>query len=153
MKKIDELTFYTMLNVLQSGIWLLNDLETYLRPLNMSQARLSVLLSIDNSSDGIISPKELAKITGKSRPGITRIIDKLSGDGFISMKHNHVDGRSKQLCLTKKGKGLLSKIIPEYNVRIMNMSSKLTNEEKRILNTLLGKINFLENDRTLWRSS
>ena len=150
MKKIDDLTFYTMLNVLQSGIWLLNDLETYLRPLNMSQARLSILLSIDNSTDGMISPKELAKTTGKSKPGITRIIDKLSEDGFISIEHSDVDGRRKKLCLTENGRELLGKIVPEYNLRIIKMSSNLSKEEKQILNKLLGKINFIEKDRTLW---
>ncbi len=142
-----------MLNVLKSGIWLLNDLETYLRPLNMSQARLSILLYIENSAEGIISPKDLAKLTGKSKPGITRMMDKLFENGFISIKQDDVDGRKKKLCLTKKGKELMGKIIPEYNLRIMEMSLNLTNEEKQTLNKLLGKINFLEKDKTLWQSS
>ncbi len=142
-----------MLNLLKSGIWLLNDLETYLRPLNMSQARLSILLYIENSSEGIISPKDLAKLTGKSKPGITRMMDKLFENGFISIKQDDVDGRKKKLCLTKKGKQLMGKIIPEYNLRIMEMSLNLTNEEKQTLNKLLGKIKFLEKDKTLWQSS
>ena len=142
-----------MLNLLKSGIWLLNDLETYLRPLNMSQARLSILLYIENSAEGIINPKDLAKLTGKSKPGITRMMDKLFENGFISIKQDDVDGRKKKLCLTKKGKQLMGKIIPEYNLRIMEMSLNLTNEEKQTLNKLLGKINFLEKDKTLWQSS
>ena len=95
-----------MLNLLKSGIWLLNDLETYLRPLNMSQARLSILLYIENSAEGIISPKDLAKLTGKSKPGITRMMDKLFENGFISIKQDDVDGRKKKLCLTKKESNL-----------------------------------------------
>ena len=47
----------------------------------------------------------------------------------------------------------MGKIIPEYNLRIMEMSLNLTNEEKQTLNKLLGKINFLEKDKTLWQSS
>lgn len=153
MEKLDDLTFNTMLNILQSGIWLLNDLETYLRPLNMSQARLSIMLTIQNSENGDINPNTIAKITGKSKAGITRTIIKLSEDGLISILPDNIDGRSKKLSLTAKGNEYLKKIIPEYNIRLIEMSSRFTNEDKKMLNILLSKINFLDNEKQLWNLS
>ncbi|MBI9097552.1 MAG: MarR family transcriptional regulator [Spirochaetaceae bacterium] len=143
MEKLDDLTFNTMLSVLQSGMWLLNDLETYLRPLDMSQARLSILLAITESSDGIISPKDIARITGKSRPAITRTIDSLSERGLLSINRDFEDGRRKKLTLTVKGQELLNTLIPTYNQQILAMCSRFTEEEKLLLGKLLGKINFL----------
>ena len=143
MGKLDDLTFNTMLSVLQSGMWLLNDLETYLRPLDMSQARLSILLAITETSDGIISPKDIARITGKSRPAITRTIDSLSERGLLSINRDFEDGRRKKLTLTVKGQELLNTLIPTYNQRILAMCSRFTEEEKLLLGKLLGKINFL----------
>ncbi len=150
MKKLDDLTFNTMLNVLQSGIWLLNDLETYLRPLGMSQARLTILLTIQNSEDGLVNPNTIAQITGKSKAGITRIMQKLSEDKLIVISKDNVDGRSKKLSLTKKALEYLDKIIPEYNERLLEMSSNFSSEDKKALNSLLNKINFLDAKKKLW---
>ena len=146
---MEDLTFNAMYSVLQSGMWLLNDLETYLRPLDMSQAKLSILLAITASADGLVSPNELARITGKSRPGITRTMEKLSESGFITINKDFNDGRRKKLALTPDGQTLLNQIIPEYNRRISNMSSNLSDEEKQQLIGLLGKINFLDKKKKI----
>ncbi len=140
MDRIDDLTFSAMFAVLQSGMGLLNDLEEFLRPLGMSQARLSVLLAVTETKEGFVSPHELSRITGKSRPGITRIIDKLGEDDYLTINRDYRDGRRKQLALTKKGQDLLDGIIPEYNRRILGMSADFSDGEKRELLRLLGKI-------------
>lgn len=149
MRKIDDLTFTAMYSVLQSGMWLLNDFESYLRPLDLSQARFTILLAINESVDGIISPNEIARITGKSRPAITRMIEKLSGNNLLSINKNFHDGRRKKLALTEKGQTLLNQIIPEYNRRVLAMSSGFTDEEKHQLIKLLGKINFLDKEKRI----
>ena len=149
MNNIDDLTFNTMFSVLQSGMWLLNDLEAYLRPLDLSQAKLSILLAIKESPDGIISPNEIARITGKSRPAITRTIEKLSEIGIVSISLDTSDGRRKILSLTQSGQNLLDKIIPEYNNRLFEMSSGFTQNEKQQLIQLLKKINFLDKEKQL----
>ncbi len=140
VEKIDDLTFAALFQVLQSGMGLLNDLESYLRPLGMSQARLSLLLAITETEEGFVSPHEIAAITGKSRPGITRMIDKLEEDGLISVNRNYLDRRRKQLALTGRGEALLNRIVPEYNERLLALSAPFTDSEKRELIRLLGKI-------------
>lgn len=150
MKRLDDLTFNTMLNVLQSGIWLLNDFETYLRPFNMSQARFAILLTLQHSETGEINPNEMAKITGKSKAGIARIIQKLSEDNLIVTSKDSCDGRGKKISLTSKGSALLKDIIPDYNQRISDMGSNLSPDEKKTLNNLLNKINFLDKEKKLW---
>ena len=149
MNEIDDLTFNTMYSVLQSGMWLLNDLESYLRPLNLSQAKLSILLAIKESADGIISPNEIAQITGKSRPAITRAIEKLSETGIVSISIDNSDGRRKRLSLTESGQKLLDKIIPEYNKRLIEMSSEFNQDEKVQIIHLLRKIKFLHKEKQL----
>ncbi len=146
---IDDLTFSTMYNIMQSGMWLLNDLEHYLRPFNMSHARLTVLLMLKESNRREIRPKDIAKITGKSKPAITRMVEKLLHDGLISIDQDELDGRVKKLSLTSEGNSLLKRIIPEYNKRIIKMSSSLSNNDKLQINTLLKKVNYLDDERTL----
>ncbi len=153
MEKLDDLTFTAIFGILQSGMWLLNDLETYLKPFGLSQARLSILLAIEESADGMISPHEIAKITGKSRPGITRMIERLEKDGLLSIHLNTSDGRMKHLSMTLKGRGLLERINPEYSKHILEMGKQLTDNDKEQLITLLEKLDFLDAEKCLRRFS
>lgn len=146
---MDDLTFFSMYNVMQSGMWLLNDLESYLRKYDFSQARLVILLNLKESADGSINPAEIARITGKSRPAVSRMIEKLIADGLIISAINRMDGRSKKLKITEQGQEFLDKIIPEYNKRILAMAERLNTEEKKNLIRLLCKINFLDESKIL----
>ncbi len=146
---LDELTFSSMVNVMQSGMWLLNDLETYLRPLKMSQARLAALLMLKQQDRKDLKAKEIALLTGKSRPAVTRMIEKLEKDGLISIQEDSDDGRAKRLNLTRKGNEMLDTIIPGYNIRVNRMSCALSTEEKQQLNAILKKLNFLDEEKVL----
>jgi DNA-binding MarR family transcriptional regulator len=147
--KLDDLTFFSMLSLLQGGMWLLNDLEIYLKPFGLSQGRLSILLAITESQTEIISPGDLARRTAKSRPTVTRMIERLDKDGLITIHSDKDDRRSKILSLTDKATKLLEKVIPVYNERIRLMSAALNDGDKRRLITLISKIDFLDADRVI----
>jgi DNA-binding MarR family transcriptional regulator len=147
--KLDDLTFFSMLSLLQGGMWLLNDLEIYLKPFGLSQGRFSILLAITESQKEIISPGDLARRTGKSRPTVTRMIERLDKDGLITIHSDKDDRRSKMLSLTDKATKLLEKVIPVYNERIRLMSAALNDGDKRRLMTLISKIDFLDADRVI----
>ncbi len=147
--KLDDLTFFPMLSLLQGGMWLLNDLENYMKPFGLSQGRLSILLAITESQGGIVSPGDLARQTGKSRPTVTRMIERLDEDGLITIHSDKDDRRSKMLSLSDKATKLLEKVIPVYNERIRLMSAGLNDGDKRQLMTLISRIDFLDADRVI----
>jgi DNA-binding MarR family transcriptional regulator len=146
---LDNLTFYSILGVLQSGMWLLNDIEEFLKQYNISHGRFSILLIILEKKEQPLQAKEVAQKLGKSRPTITNMINKLHKDGFITITHDKRDGRAKILSLTGKAVDFLNLCIPEYNKRIVAMSIDLSNEEKSQLMNILAKINFLDNTKKI----
>ncbi len=148
-RKLDDLTFYSMLGVLQGGMWLQNDLETYLSGFGISQGRFSILLSVLESEATLIQPSKLAVQLGRSKPTITKMIEKLIKDELIHKKTSVGDRRGKILTLTEKGEDLLNRIIPGYNLRIQQMSASLSDEEKNSLLQILSKINFLNSEREI----
>lgn len=147
--QLDDLTFYSMLGVLQSGMWLLNDIEIFLRPFGISHGRFSILLAIMEAGDEAVQPVVLARMLGKSKPAITNMIERLKTDGLIVTKDNHQDRRSFNLKLTAEGKELLQSIIPAYNQRVARMSAGLTEQDKHHLLELLGKIRFQDSKKKL----
>lgn len=143
-KPIDDLTFQSMYAVLQGGMKLLNDLESFLSPYGLSQGRFAILLVMIESQGKEISPSYLAEVSGKSRPTVTKMVEKLLKEGLVLKKKGAADGRSKTLALTVKGEDLLNKIIPLYNKRILHMSAPLSEDDKKQLISLISKIAFLE---------
>ncbi|MCP4133742.1 MAG: MarR family transcriptional regulator [bacterium] len=146
---IDDLTFYSMLSVLQGGMWLLNDIENFLKDYGISHGRFSILLSIMETPDKSTLPIEIARKLGKSKPTITNMMKKLEDDGLVSTIEDSDDGRAKRLVLTKKAKNLLDEIIPLYNKRISTMSEHLSEDDKYTLMRIISKINFLDPSKNI----
>jgi len=140
--KVPDLTFYSLFSVLQGGMWLLNDLENFLKKYHISYGRFAILLAITDSQNNGIKPVELANVLGKSKPTISKMLKKLHEDGFIKINQHQADGRSVAVSLLKKGQYILNRIIPEYNRRILKMSAQLVEGDMRNLINIIAKIQF-----------
>lgn len=147
----DDLTFYSLLAVLQSGMWLLSDLESYLRRYELSHGRFSILLSLVESAEPTLAGIELATILGVSKPTITRMIGRLIGDGCLTCTGDEGDLRRKKYQLTRKATTLLDKIIPGYLRRLGVISGNLTENDKHRLIEILSRMNFLDPRKTVIR--
>ena len=146
---LDNLTFYSMLSILQGGMWMLNDIEEFLKQYNISHGRFSILLLILETKEHPIMPMKIAKKLGKSRPTITKMLEKLQKEGFLTSKQSNHDGRAKTLTFTGKAIELLNICVPEYNKRVAAMSAGLTDKEKLQLMNLVAKINFLDTEKKI----
>ncbi|MCP4164188.1 MAG: hypothetical protein GY760_29355 [Deltaproteobacteria bacterium] len=149
VKLLDNLTFYSMLSILQGGLWLQNDIEKFLKDYGISHGRFSILISILESSDKSMLPIEMARILGKSKPTISKMIQKLEDDKYLITRVDINDGRTKRLVLTKKANDLLDIVIPLYNKRLAEMSSGLTDRDKSQLMEIMAKINFLDSSKQI----
>ncbi|MCP4176153.1 MAG: hypothetical protein GY756_00125 [bacterium] len=148
-KLLDNLTFYSMLSILQGGLWLQNDIEKFLKDYGISHGRFSILISILESSDKSMLPIEMARKLGKSKPTISKMIQKLEDDKYLITRIDINDGRTKRLVLTKKANDLLDNVIPLYNKRLAEMSSGLTDTDKSRLMEIMAKINFLDSSKQI----
>ena len=146
-RQLDNLTFSALYGLLQGGMWLLNDLEAALMPRGLSQGRLTILLQVSSGRE--VNPADIARITGKSRPTSTRMIDRLVADGLLMVSPDPADARRRILTLTRDGRHLLLDVVPDYNDRLRRMSRRLDDRDKADLLRILGKIDFLDSDKTI----
>jgi len=145
----DDLNFYSLLGVLQSGMWLQSDIEKYLKQYKLSHGRFSILLSLNESLDNGLIGNELSKRLGVGKATISKMIDRLAEEKYLICVTDPIDLRKKKYSLTTKAKELLHKIIPGYLQRLRLIASNLTDKEKKQLLAILSKINFLDPHRTL----
>jgi DNA-binding MarR family transcriptional regulator len=138
--KVDELSFYTLLRIVEAGKALQYDIEEFLKPFHISHGRFSILLTLYKYDGGPVSPSTLAAELNKKRPTITEMLKKLVHDALAVEIPDPGDGRKKRIKLGKEGFQLLERIIPVYNKRIMEMAKGLSEREKKLLMRLLSKL-------------
>ncbi len=147
----NDLTFYSLLAVLQSGMWLQSDIEKYLGGFGLSHGRYSILLSLENSTDGTLVGNQLAAMMGVSKPTISKMVDRLIAEEYIEATGEEDDGRKKRYSVTKKAGILLSRINPGYMERLQQIGAGLNDHDKESLIEILSKINFLDPAKTIIR--
>jgi len=125
-------------------MWLLNDIEDFLKPGGISHDRLSILLALQQSADEVLISREIAAMLGKSTPTVARMLERLANDGLIRVHGDSADGRKKRIALTGKATVLLGRIVPAYNRRIAKLCRGLTAADKGNLMRIIAKIDFLD---------
>ncbi len=150
-KPSDDLNFYSLLAVLQSGMWLQSDIERYLRGYRLSHGRFSILLSLVEAKDMTLIGNELAVILGVGKPTIAKMVERLIEEEYLTVAADEDDLRRKKYLLTKKARAIIARIIPGYLDRLRVISANLTDGEKELLIKILAKMNYFDPRKTIIR--
>lgn len=103
---------------------------------NLTPDQWLILKSLDEQSH--LTQRQLAEAVSKDPASITRSLDLLEKENLIERKK--VDRRTFTVLLTKKGKGLVKKIVPEaVKYRKMGIQG-VTEEEMKTFKKVLNKI-------------
>jgi DNA-binding MarR family transcriptional regulator len=86
------------------------------------------------------TPAELAEFASVSRATITGLLDSLERDGLVRREPNPTDRRQMSVNLTLKGQKFMHDILPDHFRVISNLMSRLSENERKTLVFLLGKI-------------
>ena len=100
--------------------------------------QILLMLQIDRNSK--ISQVELAELLFKDVASVNRMIELLVKKNFLLREEDKKDRRKKALKTTDKGKRVLELAIPIIKENREIAQNDITEEEKKILFQLLGKI-------------
>ena len=125
----------TTLLLLRSADATLTTLDRLFRQHGISSGKFNMLLTIAafSAQDKQDAPKpaQIARKLGVRRPTITGLLDNLEKDSLVERKPHSTDGRALRLELTKKGKKLLDKLLPDYWSILETLSAPLNASERR----------------------
>ena len=105
---------------------------------NITVDQWLILKNLDN--DRYLKQTELAELTGKDTPTLTRIIDLLCKKGFTERVIHKTDRRSFTVHLTEYGKQLLNKLSPKVDDIRMKAWEGLSEADYEDLKKILNKI-------------
>ncbi|WP_027722463.1 MarR family winged helix-turn-helix transcriptional regulator [Maridesulfovibrio zosterae] len=126
--------------LLKAGSDLLTGFEQLLKRYGLSQGRFLILIVMNRKPDIKTTPSILARQVGVTKATMTGLIDGLEKSGLIKRYHHAQDRRKQDLLLTKAGKDLLAKVLPDYWSRIRDLMEDLSESEEMLLVNLLAKI-------------
>lgn len=104
----------------------------------LSESRFMILTLLFDHE--ILSPLEMAKLTGVTKPTITSLITSLEKDGLIKRSSVPSDGRKLEITLTEEGRELIEKLFMEHSQWIANITRNLTDMEMEALVQILDKM-------------
>ncbi len=100
-----------------------------------------VLLELNASEDRRLRMQELASRTVLSRTRVSRLVDELVAEGYVSRAPDPADGRVSFAVLTPAGRTVLRQAAPVYLAGIRrHFTDHLTATERSRLVTTLGKV-------------
>jgi len=130
-----------MVRLLRAAEFGLGDFfEPAFRAMGLSEHSFHVLCLLMASETGTASPSALSEMIGTSRANMTRILDELAEDGWISRKIAARDGRRHIIAITAAGRRKVHDTVPRIAEPIHRAFSDLSADEMTLLNKLLQKL-------------
>jgi DNA-binding MarR family transcriptional regulator len=125
----------TTLLLLRSADATLTTLDRLFRQHGISSGKFNMLLTIAaytaQDKQDVPKPAQIARKLGVRRPTITGLLDNLEKDQLVERKPHSTDGRALRLELTKKGRKMLDKLLPDYWNILEALSAPLNNNERK----------------------
>jgi DNA-binding MarR family transcriptional regulator len=109
-----------------------------LRPAGVGIGQWAVLLFLW-ARDGM-SQAELSRVVAIEPPTMVRTIDRMARDGLVARVPDPDDGRLTRIHLTERGRSLRDELIPKAIAVNTATLGRLSPDEGRTLQRLLGKL-------------
>lgn len=140
---LDPSACEVFLHLLRAGDEAFRVTDAYFQAKGVSQGRFTVLMLLYDKTCGstnAFTPAQLADHAGVTRATMTGLIDTLERDGMVTRKPDPADRRMLSVELTAKGVAFLEEMLPGHFTRIRALMTALSENERRTLVRLLGKI-------------
>lgn len=114
--------------------------EPVFRAVHLSDNSFHVLCLLMASENGAESPSDLSEMVGTSRANMTRLIDELVGDGFVTRATAPRDGRRQIITITTAGRHKVQETVPRIAGPLQIGFSELSEKEVAQFTLLLRKL-------------
>ena len=112
--------------------------ESYLQQYHLTAGKLNVLVAIrHHGGDQGLSQVEISKHLIVSPANMTKLLDKLEHEGFVTRGAQEGDRRVKIIRITSKAEKLLDQLWPGYLKTLETLGAKLNQKDQKQLASLL----------------
>lgn len=106
----------------------------------LTETKFIILMFLYQEPNHQLLPSDLSKKLGSTRATVTKVINGLERNSWIIKQSSSLDKRSVIVQLTREGKELIEKFLPENYRAVSLIMSTLNTTEQEELVSLLNKI-------------
>lgn len=141
-KRNDHLQITTWARLIRTQQLLLERVEADLKAADLPPLRwYDVLLELHRAGRDGLRQYEIGAAVLLSKYNVSRLLDRLEGEGLLVRQACEADGRGAQVQLTERGHKLLGRMWPVYEVAIQtHFAVHFSKAELKQLSLLLAKI-------------
>lgn len=110
------------------------------RAVDLTEHGFHVLCLLVSHDSGTAAPSELSDLVGTSRPNMTRILEGLVRDGWVTRQTDSRDARRHVIALTDAGRSKVQDTVPRIAAPIRRAFADLEPAELGCLEALLRKL-------------
>ena len=126
--------------IMISGHWYTDQLNTILKPYGLSEPRYNVLRLLEEAGGVAMAQQDIQDRMIQRSSNVSRIIDKLLAEGYVSRVINEDNRRKMDICLTAEGRKFLKKVSKKVLEFHGGLSDNLSSQEYLQIATLLKKL-------------
>lgn len=135
---LDTVTLARLINFVSKG--LANAANRVLKAHGLNHAAYAVLVMLFGAAEFTLTPSQLADATHEKPANITRICDELLQAGLIARVSDAHDRRRVQVSLTKAGRAVISRVLPDMARMTQASFIHLSPSERVQINQLLRSV-------------
>jgi DNA-binding MarR family transcriptional regulator len=139
--ELDPSACLAWMHLLKTGDELLAANDQFLSSQGVRPGRFNLLMIAGHCAEPP-SPAELADCTGVTRATVSGLLDGMERDHLVVRRTDPADRRQVRVHLTTEGRQLLDRIRPAYCRWFSDLVASLTEAERRLLISLLEKIQY-----------
>jgi len=140
MSTIQDQHHRATLNVVFTGAWMADRMNTLLKPFGISEQQYNILRILRGQKGAALNLQDISSRMIHKMSNTTRLVEKLRLKGLVE-RHICTENRRKVLIsITQNGLAIIEKIDVEVQKSNKNLSTKFTKEEATTLAILLDKI-------------
>ena len=130
----------TVINVFLSSTWIKTDIQTVLKPYDLSIEQFNVLRILRGQKGNPLNLQDIQERMVSKMSNTTRLIDKLIKKDLVKRNQCVENRRKIEIYITQKGIKILKIIDPIIDQAEEKITSNLSETELRELNKLLLKL-------------
>lgn len=131
----------TLLNIFVTADLLIKEAQQLFRPFGLTDAQFDVLMMLETQAEnGKISQTELGRMLLVNRSNVTGLVDRMEKAGWVRRVPDGEDRRINMVEITDDGRKILDSTKNVYMKRIEEITSVLSDSEKKLLVEILEKI-------------
>jgi len=129
-----------VLNIAYSSIWMKDEVIAVLKPYDISVEQFNVLRILRGKNGNPTNLQDIQERMINKMSNTTRLVDKLILKGLVERFVCEKNRRKVEIFITKQGLKLLNEVSPVVEQTENRITSGLSTQELKTLNTLLTKL-------------